>query len=100
MKTTNLGIASVIGVAIVIAGITINNVLFPWDPEYDLPENDSLCMTHVVIQTPQKITDSEILRTIMLNEIENLDFRFDVPDRYILITNLQDNKIRISFDGL
>lgn len=53
-----------------------------------------------VIQTLHKITDKETLRTFMLSEIEDLDFRFDVPDRNILITNLQDNKIKISFDGV
>lgn len=100
MKTISLGIASIIGVIAVIAGTTINNTLFPSQHEFDVPENDSLCMTHVVIQTHSKITAKEILRTIMLSEIENLDFRFDVPDRYILITNLQDNKIKISFDGM
>ncbi len=29
MKTTNLGLASVIGIAVVIAGIAINNILIP-----------------------------------------------------------------------
>jgi hypothetical protein len=100
MKITNLGMASVIGMISVIGGIAINNILFPPQHEFDVPENDSLCTTHIVIQTPQKITDKETLRTFMLSEIEDLDFRFDVPDRNILITNLQDNKIKISFDGV
>ncbi|AJM92168.1 hypothetical protein [Nitrosopumilus piranensis] len=100
MKAVNLGIASVIAVAIVMGGITVNNVLFPWQPEYDLPENDSLCITHIVIYVPQKITDKEIFRTVMLNEIKELDRRFDVPDRNIMITNMQDNKTKISFEGI
>jgi hypothetical protein len=58
MKITNLGMASVIGMIAVIGGIAINNILFP--PQHE----------------------------------------FDVPDRNILITNLQDNKIKISFDGV
>jgi hypothetical protein len=100
MKTTNLGLASVIGIAVVIAGIAINNILIPTQPEYDLPENDSLCLTHMLVQTTQKITEREIFTKIILGEIEKLDSRFDIPDRYILLTNMQDNKIRISLDGL
>jgi hypothetical protein len=100
MKTTNLGIASVIGLAAVIAGIAITNFPISMQPEYDLPENDSLCLTHILVQTTQKITDREIFTKIILGEIEKLDSRFDVPDRYILVTNMQDNKIRISLDGL
>lgn len=100
MKTTTLGLASAIGVAAVIAGIPITNTLFPPQHEFDVPENDSMCMTHIVIQTPSKITAKELLRTLVLNEIANLDFKFDIPDRHIMITNLQDNKIKISFDGL
>jgi len=100
MKTTNLGLASVIGVAVVIAGIAINNILIPTQPEYDLPENDSLCLTHMLVQTTQKITEREIFTKIILGEIKKLDSRFDIPDRYILLTNMQDNKIRISLDGL
>ena len=100
MKTTNLGLASVIGIAAVIAGFAIINFPIPMQPEYDLPENDSLCLTHILVQTTQKITDRETFAKFILGEIENLDSRFDVPDRYILVTNMQDNKIRISLDGL
>ncbi len=65
-----------------------------------MPENDSLCLTHMLVQTTQKITEREIFTKIILGEIEKLDSRFDIPDRYILLTNMQDNKIRISLDGL
>jgi hypothetical protein len=47
MKITNLGMASVIGMIAVIGGIAINNILFSPQHEFDVPENDSLCMMHL-----------------------------------------------------
>ena len=100
MKKNNFGLASVIVVAIIVVGFTVNSFLFPWQPEYDLPENDRLCITQIIIQSPQKITNDEILKTVMLNEIKDIDHRFDVSDRNVTITNMQNNKTKISFDGI
>ena len=74
--------------------------MFSWQPEYDSPENDFLCVTQIIIQSPQKTVNGEILRTVMLNEIKDIDGRFDISDRSIMIANMPDNKTKISFGGM
>lgn len=99
MKTTYLILASVIGLAIVIIGTILFDFPIKMNPTYDLPENDTWCTTHILVQITHKV-DREVFTKMVLDEIKELDWRFDWSDRYILITDMQNEKIRITIEGL
>ena len=99
MKQTYLILASVIGLAIVITGIVLTDFPIKMNLTYDLPENDTYCTTHILVQTTHKV-NREVFSKIVLDEIKELDWRFDWSDRYILITDMQNEKVRITLDGL
>ncbi|WP_420545522.1 hypothetical protein [Nitrosopumilus sp.] len=85
--------------AIITAATVIGIFLILMPQEYDLPENDRLCSTHVLVQTTHKV-DRKVFSETVLREIGLLDYRFDYDGRGILVTNMGDNKLRITIDGL
>ena len=97
----NARLLIIIGIiaAITITGIVIGTFLILMPQEYDLPENDRLCSTHILVQTTHKI-DRKIFSETVLREIGLLDYRFDYDGRGIFVTNMGDNKLRITIDGL
>ena len=99
MNTTYLILASVIGLAMVITGIVSPDFPIKMNPTYDLPENDTWCTTHILVQTTHKV-DREVFSKMVLDEIKELDWKFDWSDRYILITDMQNEKVRITLEGL
>ncbi|KAF6246360.1 hypothetical protein C6990_09540 [Nitrosopumilus sp. b3] len=101
MKTRAVIIVGIIvaGFSLIITGTILIDFPIKMNPTYDLPENDVYCNTQILVQTTHKI-DREVFAKTVLNEIKKLDWRFDWSDRYILITDMQNEKLRISIEGL
>jgi hypothetical protein len=99
MKNRVLITLALIGLSIVITGTVMYDFPIKMNPTYGLPENDTWCATHILVQTTHKV-DREIFSKIVLDEIKKLDWRFDWSDRYILITDMQNEKVRITLEGL
>ena len=64
----------------------------------DVPENDKWCDTELIVKTKEKI-DREVLKLILLDEIAKFGTVYDMPDRDILLTDMGENKTKISMDG-
>ena len=64
----------------------------------DVPENDKWCDTELIVKTKEKI-DQELLKLILLDEIAKFGKAYDMPDRDILLTDMGENKSKISIEG-
>ena len=64
----------------------------------DVPENDKWCNTELIVKTKEKI-GRELLKSILLDEIAKFGAVYDVSDRSILLTDIGENKTKISMDG-
>ena len=92
-------IGIIVAGSLVITGTILIDFPIKMNPTYDLPENDVYCNTQILVQTTHKV-DREVFAKTVLNEIKKLDWRFDWSDRYILITDMQNEKLRITIEGL
>ena len=52
----------------------------------------------MIVKTKEKI-GRELLKSILLDEIAKFGAVYDVPDRSILLTDIGENKTKISMDG-
>lgn len=101
MKTRTSLIMGTIGVIAAIGifyFVVIDQSIDEFNKNFNVPENDPYCNTEFVVKTKEK-TDRKLFEIIVRDEIAKFGEIYDMPDRYVLLTNLGDNRIRISLDG-
>ncbi len=65
----------------------------------NIPENSQYCTTELYVKTKEKI-DRKFFEVIIRDEIAKFGTVYDIDDRYVLLTDMGENRTRISLDGL
>ena len=78
--------------------VVIDQSIDEFNKNSNVFENNPYCNTEFVVKTKEK-TDRKLFEIIVRDEIAKFGEIYDLPDRYVLLTNLGDNRIRISLDG-
>ena len=95
---------------IVISAVTVFSILFAMifvvstysNTHSTVPENDKYCYSELIIKTTKymgSIFDRNLVGTIVRDEIAKFGAVYDVSNRHVLVTDLGENKLRISLDG-
>ena len=67
-----------------------------------VPENDKYCYSEIIVKTSEYmggVSDRKLVEFMVRDEISKFGSIYDYPSRYILVTDLGENNLRISLDG-
>lgn len=97
MKTSHL----IVILGIIISSSIIFAILFEFQFEKNdnVSENSKYCTTELYVKTKERM-DRKLFELIVRDEIAKFGAIYDVSDRYVLLTDMGENRIRISLDGL
>jgi len=97
MKTSHILI--VLGIIIISSVIFVIFYDFSFEKNDNIPENSQYCTTELYVKTKEKM-DRKLFELIVRDEIAKFGAIYDITDRYVLLTDMGENRTRISLDGL